>query len=480
MSVFRLFAALPAAVLLPACANLPADWGRGEVRAQLQARGLSAPEAPPPAEFQAQLLASPLDLDRVIQIGLLYNPELRSRYAALGFAAADLDAAGRLSNPLLSVSTLSAGGAPQAQLSLGIALNFTELLFRRSRRHSAQAEFAAEKARVGGAALDLAAELEAAYRRCAAAAQLLQLRQTLAEAASASAELAARYQQAGTLKRGELALQQAASAQAAVQLQDARLDLALSRNALQRLMGLGAAAEPWSLAEPLAALPPQDPSLAQLQTRAASARLDLQAAAAHLQAVQTRLGTAAPQAVLAETQIGVEHQRDYDGSRHTGPSLQIPLPLLNPGRAARARAEAELAQAQSQLESVRLDLQQQLADADARLRSSRARVERFRDELIPAREAAFESLQREHNYMLIGTFELLVARQQSFEAYAGYVEALRDYWLARAELSRAVGQRLPETAAPAAQTPAEAPPAAASHDHPDDPPHEHDHGALQP
>ena len=50
--------------------------------------------------------------------------------------------------------------------------------------------------------------------------------------------------------------------------------------------------------------------------------------------------------------------------------------------------------------------------------------------------------------MLQSPFELIRARQQWLEARQQQLEAARDYWLARASLSRAIGARqaAPETA----------------------------------
>jgi cobalt-zinc-cadmium efflux system outer membrane protein len=48
--------------------------------------------------------------------------------------------------------------------------------------------------------------------------------------------------------------------------------------------------------------------------------------------------------------------------------------------------------------------------------------------------------------MLLGVFELLALKQDEFHAYQGYIEAIRDYWLARADLGLATGTQLPSTA----------------------------------
>jgi cobalt-zinc-cadmium efflux system outer membrane protein len=45
----------------------------------------------------------------------------------------------------------------------------------------------------------------------------------------------------------------------------------------------------------------------------------------------------------------------------------------------------------------------------------------------------------QYNAMLMGTYDLLQAKDRELDAQRGAVEATRDYWIARAELERAVG-----------------------------------------
>ena len=53
-----------------------------------------------------------------------------------------------------------------------------------------------------------------------------------------------------------------------------------------------------------------------------------------------------------------------------------------------------------------------------------------------------------YNAMQKSSYDLLLAKEEEQRAEQSRVEALRDYWLARVELERAVGGRLtPETAA---------------------------------
>jgi cobalt-zinc-cadmium efflux system outer membrane protein len=55
--------------------------------------------------------------------------------------------------------------------------------------------------------------------------------------------------------------------------------------------------------------------------------------------------------------------------------------------------------------------------------------------------------------MMAGVFQLLQSQQAEIETGRESIEALRDYWVARAELERSVGGRF--TAPPAQQTTSE-------------------------
>ena len=457
MSFHRLIpAALCASLLAAGCSSLPADLGHADVARELSARGLSTPDTTMRNDVRVWL-AAPLSLDRAIQIALLRNPELRAETARLGFAAADVYEAGRLANPLLSASWRAAGNEPHAQLTLGIAVNFTDLLFVHARTKIADAQFEHARLVVGNAALDLAADVEKAYRRVAAAERQRQLQTTLMQAAQTSATLAQRYFAAGNLQRRELALEQAAATQAALDADRAQLAVDLARGEFSRMLGLARDEQAWTLAEPLAAPPAHEDEAAALVTLALAHRLDLAAARRHADAVAQRYGLQRKTQWLDGATIGVEREREYDGGVHGGASLGLALPLFDWGRGRRARGEAELQIAEAAVDARRLDVIRDVDAATACVAEARQRVDRYRMQLIPAREQIVEQTQRALNYMLVDVFELLAARRQSDLAYGGYLDALRDYWLARADLARAVGRRLP-SAPDAANSETSAPP----------------------
>jgi cobalt-zinc-cadmium efflux system outer membrane protein len=84
--------------------------------------------------------------------------------------------------------------------------------------------------------------------------------------------------------------------------------------------------------------------------------------------------------------------------------------------------------------------------------TTREIAEAYRTALVPQREAVVERTQEEVNFMLAGTFELLQAKREEFNAYEEYLDAVRDYWLARTELRRVAGGDLPGDVADSGDT----------------------------
>lgn len=431
------------ALTLAGCASLPADWGRAGTTAAAAERGLSWP-ADSPAALRARLLATPLDSEGAIQLALLHNPELHAATTRLGYVAAEVYEAARLANPVLSLARLSTDDpeALRAQLNLGVAVNFTELLFLPARRRLARAEFETTQLQLAGEVLALAAAVEADWYRLAGARQQAAMRAAIARAARASAELAQRHFDAGTLNRKALALEQAAATEAGLAADTAALAEADAQAALARRMGL-AATDRWQIAGGLPALPADDPDAAQLRPLAEAGRLDLVLARREAEAAARAAGVERWQGRLGELELGYAWERETDGSRRRGPELAWAPPLFDGGRGAEARAQARLAAAQAGLRARELDLATDLDQAERTLRYARRRAEQLRDALIPQRQQVGEELRRELNYMLVGPFEALLARQQEWAAQADYLDAVRDYWIARSALAQAVGRRLP-------------------------------------
>jgi len=126
-----------------------------------------------------------------------------------------------------------------------------------------------------------------------------------------------------------------------------------------------------------------------------------------------------------------------------GPSVAVPIPLFDQGQARVARSAAELRRAQQEFYALAVRIRATTRAVLDRLRGAEDRALYYRDILLPLQERIVSEAQLQYNAMQLGVFELLRDRQQQIETGVAYVEVLRDYWVARAELMHILSGRLP-------------------------------------
>ena len=100
---------------------------------------------------------------------------------------------------------------------------------------------------------------------------------------------------------------------------------------------------------------------------------------------------------------------------------------------------------QKRLTAQAIEIRSEVRSLRNRLILQRNVIEHYRRTILPLREQIVDLTLKEYNFMLTGAFDLLVAKQQEFEAFQKYLEALRDYWMIRADLQRSLGGRLPDS-----------------------------------
>ena len=65
------------------------------------------------------------------------------------------------------------------------------------------------------------------------------------------------------------------------------------------------------------------------------------------------------------------------------------------------------------------------------------RQQHYRAEVLPLRQRIAEENLLRYNGMFISTFDLLADARRQVQAVDGYLQAQRDFWLARADLDMA-------------------------------------------
>lgn len=439
----RALALLPI-IGLAACASLPADRGRGDVADLLAGHGerVAAINAGVAAADDPELnrrLDQPLSADDAVELAWRYSPRIQQRLAGLGLDAADLFESGRLRNLRLSAGRM---GGSDGKTSLGIGVVISDLLTLPGRASAGGQRWQAALADVASALIDEASATRADYIRYLGAMQIAAMREATAEAADVSAELARRFHAAGNISALQLAREEAAATLARTEAARARHQRFAARMTLAERMGLAGVSNRWRVPEQLPLPASSDPDVGTLLTLAHTQRLDLAAARARQQAGEADAALARRFAWLGEIEFGFEREIE-NGQRESGTELSIELPLFRQGQGTRARGRAAAEMAAHALAQQQLAIEREVRTGTARLATLRGIVDSYRSALIPQRETIVARELERYNFMLIGAFELIQARQQTYDAYQAYLEAIRDYWLAHAELARAVGGQLP-------------------------------------
>ncbi len=396
------------------------------------------------AEALKAMLANELSVDAATQIALLNNRSLQMTYEELGISQADLVQAGLLRNPVFFGSTRHSNRRSSVtNTEVGVVQDFLDILLRPARKQLAAAEFEKAKLRVADAVLNLAAGTKIAYRTLQGSMQVTAVLQTIATAAQVGYEFAQHQHEAGNISDLDLVAQQGLYEQARVDLAKAELVVLVDRERLTRLMSLWGDDTGWRIQGRLPNLPEEELPLDHVESMAISQRLDLVAERWEVKKIARALSITLHWRWVPLIDVGVETERDTDRERVTGPTLAIQLPIFDQGQARIARVEAILRQSQQRMTVLAIGIRSEVREIRNRLLLARELAEHYRTVMIPLRERLVAESQRFYNFMLIGVYQLLQAKQDEIAAYRGYIEAVRDYWVARSDLERAVGGRLP-------------------------------------
>lgn len=308
-------------------------------------------------------LADGIDEDEAVVLSLWNDPDYQEALATLGFARADVIAAGLLANPALSV--LFPAGSKQLEFTIGLPL---ELFFLRPKRLEA-AKLDAERAVL--VLVDAGLALIERVRLAWADGRLAHARavdaEDLLEIAAEIAEHQAERLRAGDVSESEASLARVTALEEAQASERLRLEVEVAELRLRRFLGLdtpdgrevgldfdedfppqgseGAAADPSGKSMP-------EIDADELVRTAWSSRPDLRAAELALSSASERAGLSrweslAVQAVLDANGDGGDSQFEI------GPGLDAKVPIFDWNQAGMARADAEVERAALALAALR-------------------------------------------------------------------------------------------------------------------------------
>ena len=255
------------------------------------------------------------------------------------------------------------------------------------------------------------------------------------ETAEANAEAAKALLEAGNIPQVDYEMERAF-------LEESRLTLALSQRAelearehLHRLFGVWGPYTRWRVVADFPELPAQEPSDAEIERIAIERSLTLEQKREQIEAKAAQVGLARIEGIVPDLSAGVDLDFE-EGFRRVGPIVSAQLPLFDQGQAEVMRAMAELDRMRAIYVATSIDVRSQARRARNALTIARQVVLQYRDAIIPLRQRVSDEQLKQYNAMNAGIFEVLATKRQELDATQGYIRALRDYWVARAELAQ--------------------------------------------
>jgi outer membrane protein TolC len=438
----RLLAGITLITLLGGCATLSPDAGFSSVESMAKERlNKDVKWVKTDADKQAvhgrvqELLTKPLSADDAVQIALLNNPSLQATYSILGIAEADLVQAGRLHNPGFSFARLER--ADVFEYERKFIFDVFGLLIIPTRTKLETRRFEQTRLAVSAEVMRVAAQTRRAYIDAVAAQQTAAYMDDVKMAGEASAELAARMAKVGNWSKLDQARQQAFYVEVVAQQAKTKAAQFSARENLTRMMGLWGAEAQFKLADRLPDLPKAPLEIANLEQGAIANRLDVQMAKMEAEGLAQSLGLTKASRFVNVLDMSYINNSETGLPNKTGYEIELQLPIFDWGDAKVAKAEAIYMQALNRVATVAVNARSQAREAYVGYRTAFDVAKHYRDELVPLRQKISDENMLRYNGMLIGVFELLTGAREQMASVNLYIGAVRDFWIADANLQMA-------------------------------------------
>jgi outer membrane protein TolC len=438
---------LSAAFGLSGCASFSPDSGMSVVSAVTDqtirkdvAFVRSADDAEDASSRVKHLLSRPLSVDAAVQVALVNNKGLQAAYDELALAETDLVEASLPPNPVFSVSSIAGDGASEVERQIvGDILALATLPFRSD---IARDRFRAAQLKAALQTLRLAAEVRRAYVHALAASEMAGLLTEAKSTAQATAQLATRLGQTGSLNKLDQAREQVFYAETTAELATARDQAASAREKLARLLGLWDGDLGFRIPDRLPPLPRRPLALPFIEADAVGHRIDLQMARIELAALAKSLKlTDATRFVTLLDIAGIDrrtHDPDTAPFRERGFDVAFQIPIFDGGEVRVRQASETYNRAFNRLTEQAINIRSQARDAYRSYRSAYDIASHYQREILPLRKIITEEMQLQLSSMQVDVFALLAEARQRIASQRAAIEANRTFWLAQSELQAVV------------------------------------------
>src|SRR5262245_20600910 len=203
-------------------------------------------------------------------------------------------------------------------------------------------------------------------------------------------------------------------------------------------MGLYGEDVRFKLPERLPELPKSLPELHDAEQIAVAQRLDIQAAKRESEGLAESLGLTKATRFINVLELGPARTLETPEPWKSGFELSLEVPFFDWGSAKVARAESLYMQSVQRIAEVVVNARSEVRETYAAYRTTYDTAKHYRDEIVSLRKRIAEENVLRYNAMLISVFELLADAREQVATINVSIVALRDYWVADAELQAAL------------------------------------------
>lgn len=440
-------------LLAAGCAKFTEDGGMAPVTDSVRkeigrdAVKLSSPEDMRRARERVQtLLAEPLTEDTAVQIALLNNRGLQAAYNDLGISEAEYVQTSLPPNPALTLGRTFGSPGNFAEIGFQLVGNLLAVATLPRRTEIARREFEEARYRAVATTLSLTIDVRRAYVRAIAAQQRLALLEQARQTADASAQMMKQLGETGAANKLDQARVSAFYADLSAQVAQARLHVAGTREALNRMLGLWGSDLAYKLPPRLPALPAAADMLADVEVEAMRRRIDLIILRYEIVTLAKSVGFVNATRYMSFLELGLGYRNESEtnaaGERPTAYrydlELAVVIPIFDTGEARVTAARETYMRAVNRLVERSVNARSEARIGYTTYRATYDIARYYQTRILPLRRQISAEVLLRYNGMLVDVFELLIEERERIAANVASLDALRDYHLAVADLQAAL------------------------------------------
>lgn len=377
-----------------------------------------------------------LTLSDAIHDAVNNSPAIQSALSRVRAAQAEVDQAGLLPNPILSIGLrFPEAGAGNPIIQAGLTADLILLLQRPGRISAADNRLRQASFDALSTALDVLSEVQESYAAVQSLDAMMPVLEERQKLIDHLVELAQARLRNGEATQLDVTVARTQKVELEVEIVEKRLERKEARLSLAHLIGRPSGSADWQV-EPWRELGELGASESDWVAAALKHRPEIQARRYELAALGAEAKLAGME-VFEAGSAGIDAERDGEWS--IGPAVAIPLPFFDWGQAGRDRAKARVIEARHELTKIQREIVESVRAAYSAFSASRDALHRVRTELVPLQQQRRDQAEAAYLAGQTDITSLVLADQDLQSARARLIELERRTSSSAIELQRAVG-----------------------------------------